>query len=115
MQSLVNSLSYNFIPDESSEMKAAEIQRISEKIVQEIEKTFANENGTLNVGGHEGLADAKSKGCFSNFFGPDCRKLIESLMRRQNSESNTNSSKLFIFCTFVIMNDQFFFSSICGM
>uniref|UniRef100_A0A915E8Q5 Uncharacterized protein n=1 Tax=Ditylenchus dipsaci TaxID=166011 RepID=A0A915E8Q5_9BILA len=82
--------------DEKSETEAADIQRISEKIVQEIERSFDNGGGVFGSdlnNGSDKFVGGKGKGCFSSFIKPDCRKLIESLMRRQNSDANTDSTQ----------------------
>ncbi|KAI1714509.1 protein FAM [Ditylenchus destructor] len=70
-----------------SEIKPADIQRISEKIVQEIEKSFVPDDST--PGNDEGDFTKKNS-CFP--FPPDCRKIIENLMRRNSNAADSSSS-----------------------
>lgn len=79
-----------YLDDSGADIKV-DIQRISESIVQEIEKSFLKEN-TENSNGNV-IGDKLSKGCFSNFFGPDCRKIIENIMRKN---VDANSSMFFL-------------------
>lgn len=75
-----------------------DIQKISENIVREIEKSLANDNidycDSLSDNADKQNPNLTNKSCFSTFFGSGCRKLIESLMKK-TTEGN-NSSSIFV-------------------
>lgn len=86
-----------------------DIQRISENIVREIEKSLANGadsvDGTsaddkMGKGGASNLSNKEDFSSFSSFFGSGCRKLIESLMKK-TADSNSSNGIFFYKCQLI--------------